>query len=118
MWCRERGSLSSLDQPNAEMRPSESTVVSQVSLQKVAGTGSPVCLPLVCAVPVLWTFRFCWLKSFSQWKNTHWVEGVVTSRLCLVCDSSTVVAERRFWNRVGRRGSHLTICRSAQQTDQ
>ena len=42
MWCRERGSLSSLDQPNAGMRPSESTVESQLSLQKVAGTVSPV----------------------------------------------------------------------------
>ena len=39
--CRARPS-SSLDQPNAGMRPSESTVESQLSLQKVAGTVSPV----------------------------------------------------------------------------
>ena len=52
-----------------------------------------LCLPLVCAVTVLHILCLCWLKLFSQWKSTHWVQGFVTSCFCLVYDSSTVVAE-------------------------
>ena len=48
-----------------------------------------LCLPLVCAVSVLHIFCLCWLKVSSQWKTTHWVQGDVTSCLCLVFDSST-----------------------------
>ena len=51
------------------------------------------CLPLVCAVSVLHILCLWWLKLSSQWKSTHWVQGIVTSCFCLVFDSLTVVAE-------------------------
>ena len=39
------------------------------------------------------TFSVSWLKVVQLVKeNTHWVQGVVTSCLCLVFDSSTPVA--------------------------
>ena len=52
-----------------------------------------LCLPLVCAVSVLHVL--CLLAQVVQLvkENTHWVQSVVTSCLCLVFDSSTVVAE-------------------------
>ena len=52
-----------------------------------------LCLPLVCAVSVLHILCLCWLKLSSQWKNTHWVQGVVTSCYCLVFDFQTLSAE-------------------------
>ena len=52
-----------------------------------------LCLRQVKAVSVLHILCLCWLKLSSQWKNTHWVQGFVTSCFCLVLDSSTVVAE-------------------------
>ena len=35
-----------------------------------------LCLLLVCAVSVLHILCLCWLKLSSQWKNTHWVQGL------------------------------------------
>ena len=91
MWYGERGPLSSLDQLNAEMRPGESTVESQLSLQKVAGTVSPV--SSVCLLSAL--CLSCSLSVFDGSSRPVRVEkhtaeeGVVTSCLCLVFDSST-----------------------------
>ena len=50
-----------------------------------------LCLPLVCAVSVLHVL--CLLAQVVQLvkEYTHWVQGVVTSCLCLVFDSLTVV---------------------------
>ena len=52
-----------------------------------------LCLPLVCAVSVLHVL--CLVAQVVQLvkEYTHWVQSVVTSCLCLVFDSSTVVAE-------------------------
>ena len=64
---------------------------------------SPVflCLPLVCAVSVLHILCLWWLKLSSQWKSTHWVQGVVTSCFCLVFDFPTVVAEHGSGTELG-----------------
>ena len=48
-----------------------------------------LCLPQVRAVSVLHIFCLWWLKLSSQWKSTHWVQGVVTSCFCLVLDFPT-----------------------------
>ena len=52
-----------------------------------------LCLPLVCAVSVLHVLFLVAQVVQLVKEYTHWVQSVVTSCLCLVFDSSTVVAE-------------------------
>ena len=59
------------------------------SLQRFTCFSRFLCLPLVCAVSVLHVL--CLVAQVVQLvkENTHWVQGIVTSCLCLVFDSPT-----------------------------